>query len=166
MIPSTHQSLLEMKQMHHEIEDVFYCHQEALLKADYPAAKNLLRKYEEILLHHMREEEDILLPLYRQRAGQMRGGDAEVFVLEHKKIVEWLGRLKLRLGRLGPLSIDTRDVIALLDDEAQFKKFMEHHSLREDRIFYPELDRIVTEKEKSQLLRLLTFSLEDYHPQT
>ena len=162
---TTHQSFTELRQIHQEIEDVFFRHQEALLKGDYPIAKELLKGYEEFLLHHMKEEEEILLPLYRQRAGQMRGGDAEVFVLEHKKIVEWLGRLKMRLSRLWPVPVDKKEVIALLDDEAQFKKFMEHHSLREDRIFYPELDRIVTEAERTHLLRLLTFSLEDYNPQ-
>ena len=48
-----------------------------------------------------------------------------------------------------------------MDDEAHFKKYMEHHALREDRIFYPEVERVTTPEEKLGLARLLTFSLED-----
>ena len=157
-------SLLELNEIHREIEEIFYRHQAALLKADYTAAKNLLKEFEEVVLNHMNEEEDILLPLYRERAGNIQGGDADIFVLEHKKIVEWLGRLNLRLSRLNPPNVDTKNLIALLDDEAHFKKFIEHHTLRENRIFYPEIERIVNEKEKGHLLRLLTFSPEEKPP--
>ncbi len=55
-----------------------------------------------------------------------------------------------------------KEIISLIDDEAQFKKYMEHHSVREDRIFYPEVDRVVEGKEKEQVLRLLTFTLEEF----
>ncbi len=34
--------------------------------------------------------------------------------------------------------------------------------VREDRIFYPEVDRVVEEKEKEPLLKLLTFTLEEF----
>jgi iron-sulfur cluster repair protein YtfE (RIC family) len=161
MAESLPKSLLDLNRIHLELEEMFCRHQVALLKADYPAAKSLLKDFEENLLNHMKEEEDILLPLYRQRAGQVRGGDADIFVLEHKKIVEWLGRLKLRLSRLNPPEVDMKNLIALLDDEAHFKKYTEHHTLRENRIFYPEIERILDEKEKGHLLRLLTFSPEE-----
>ena len=131
------------------------------MKSDFASAKTLLEDYEDIVLNHMKEEEEILLPLYRERAGQIRGGDWEIFALEHKKIMEWLNRLKLRLSRLNPPKIDTKDLLALLDDEAHFKLYTGHHSLREDRIFYPEMDRVLDEKEKDDLLRLLTFSPEE-----
>ena len=154
------QSLSDLQGIHQELEALFYLHQVALLKSDYSSAKALLKEYEENLLMHMKEEEDILLPLYRDRAEPVRGGDAETFTGEHKKIVEWLNRLRLRLFRVTPVSPDLRAVIALWDDEASFKKCVEHHALREDRIFYPEIERLVTEEEKKHLLRLMTFNLE------
>ena len=50
-------------------------------------------------------------------------------------------------------------MIALFDDEAHFKKYVEHHTLREDRVLYPEVERTVTEKEKAAIMRLMTFAL-------
>ena len=161
----TPENISELNQIHREIQDIFFWHQSALLKSDFASAKTLLADYEDIALNHMKEEEEILLPLYRERAGQIRGGDWEIFVQEHKKIVEWLNRLKLRLSRLRPPQVETKDLLALLDDEAHFKLYTEHHSLREDRIFYPEIDRVVDEREKDSLLRLLTFSFEARPPE-
>jgi len=161
MADHPHESILELNLVHHQLEEMFHQHQVALLKNSYSESESLLWKFEAALFHHMREEDDILLPLYRQRAAAVRGGDPEIFTGEHKKITEWLGRLKLRLNRLSVSHSDLKDVVALLDDEAYFKKYMEHHTLRENRIFYPEIERVITEKEKTHILRLLTFSLEE-----
>jgi iron-sulfur cluster repair protein YtfE (RIC family) len=155
-----HESLTELNHVHEELDGLFFQHQTAILKHDYDRAKTLLSSYEEALYAHMKEEDEILLPIYQERAGKLRGGDAETIVGEHKKIAEWLNRVKLRLHRLVPSVVDHRSLIALLDDEAHYKKFMEHHTLREDRIFYPEIERVVTPSEKAGLLRLLTFSLD------
>jgi hemerythrin-like domain-containing protein len=146
--------------MHEELEALFHRHQEAVLAGRGNEARDLLGDYEKGLCRHVKEEEDILLPLYRERSARIRGGDAEVFSHEHKKICEWLGRLKLRLSRVLDSRSDPDETLALLDDEAHYKKYLEHHCLREDRILYPELERVVGQGEKAGLLRLLTFSLE------
>jgi iron-sulfur cluster repair protein YtfE (RIC family) len=156
-----HQSITELNQIHKQLEELFYHHQVAILKSDIIEADILLKKFEKALFHHMHEEDEILLPLYRQRATAIRGGDPDTFSGEHKKMAEWLNRIKLRLQRLSPMAPDLKSILALLDDEAQFKKYAEHHTLREDHVFYPELDRLVDEKEKLGLLRLLTFSVEE-----
>jgi hemerythrin-like domain-containing protein len=152
------QTLADINHIHGELSDLFYRHQKALLQGDYQKARRLMGLYEESAGTHMKEEEEILLPLYRQRATPIQGGDPEFFIQEHQKIVEFLSRLKFRLSRLAP-SLDFKDMIALLDDEAHFKKFVEHHVLREDTILYPEVERVVTEKEKGALMRLMTYSL-------
>ncbi len=164
MLPMTHRSIVELNQIHRQFEDLFNRHQVAILQNDFKEAAKLLGHYEKSLFLHMKEEEEILLPLYRKKAPAIRGGDPDIFAVEHKKIIEWLNRLKLRLRRAWGHSLDPEDpnlVIALLDDEAQFKKYMEHHTLREDHIFYPEVDRLIGEKDRIHLLRLLTFSLEE-----
>ncbi len=150
---------MELNQIHHQLDELFFQHQTELLKGDYLRAKALLKTFEEALLNHMKEEEEILLPLYRERAANIRGGNSDLFNAEHKKILEWLNRIKLRAHRLQKFP-DLRTVISLLDDEAHFKKYIEHHTLREDRIFYPEVDRVTTPQEKIALARLLTFSLD------
>lgn len=164
MKPHHPRDLTEMNRIHEELEDLFFRHQRALLKRDYDLAANLLETYEAVLFAHMKEESEILLPIYQERAGQLRGGKADIFIGEHKRIVEWLNRLKLRLKRVHPSPEDDRGLLALLDDEAQYKKFLEHHTLREDRIFYPEVERVVTDSERKGLLRLLTFTLDTSEP--
>ena len=153
-------NLLDLNRVHHELAELFDLHQAALLKRDFNSCRSLWTEYKRHLLVHMREEEELLIPLYAARAAPIRGGGAELFSQEHAKIREWQGRLELRISRLGA-GTDAKDLIALLDDEALYKKFIEHHSLREDRILYPELERVVDPKERSGLLRLLTFSLEE-----
>jgi hemerythrin-like domain-containing protein len=152
------QTFADVNRIHEELNDLFYRHQKALLQGDYRQARRLMDLYEESSLAHMKEEEEILLPLYRQRATPIQGGDPEFFIQEHQKILEFLDRIKFRLARLAP-SLDFKDMIALLDDEAHYKKFVEHHALREDRILYPEVERVITEKEKDALIRLMTCSL-------
>lgn len=151
----------DLNQVHQELDELFFEHQVAVLHCDCTAAKALLSSFEKGMALHMKEENEILLPLYRDRAEPVRGGDSTVFFGEHDKIVEWLGRLKLRLSRLPAKDPQPKEILELLEDEAHFKKFIEHHTLRENRILYPELDRVATPKEKAGLIRLLTFSLSD-----
>jgi iron-sulfur cluster repair protein YtfE (RIC family) len=155
-------SLLDLNKLHHELDQLFFEHQVALLKGDFSRSRAMLKPFEKALLQHMKEEDEILLPLYRQRADQIQGGDAEIFLGEHVKITEWINRINLRASRLNRSDANWKEIISLFDDEAQFKKYVEHHSIREDRIFYPEVDRVVEGKEKEQVMRLLTFTLEEF----
>jgi iron-sulfur cluster repair protein YtfE (RIC family) len=161
MTQTRHHSLTDLNQIHRQLDELFHRHQAAVLRNDITLAADLLGKFESALFYHMREEDEILMPLYREKASALHGGDPEILAGEHKKIAEWLNRLKLRLRRIPAHSPDLKSVIALLDDEAHFKKYSEHHTLREDRIFYPELDRLVEDKDRASLMRLLTFSLEE-----
>ena len=161
MTSTANLTLLDLNQIHRQFEDLFYLHQSALLEKDYPKAQRLIFEYERVLFLHAKEEEELLLPFYREKADSIRGGDPDLFLAEHKKLREWLNRLKIRIHRLCSFDPDPRSLFALLDDEAYFKKYMEHHTLREDRIFYPELERVVPEEQKPHILRLLSFNLED-----
>lgn len=152
-------SLLNLNKIHHEIDRLFERHQLAVLARRFPEARSFFDSYERALLAHMKEEDEILLPLYRERARPERGGAPENFTGEHQKLLEWIGRLRLRMARIQPGASGRKAVLALLDDEAHFKKFMEHHSMRENLILYPELERVTSEREKAALCRLLTSTL-------
>ncbi len=162
-LPLSAPTLRSLNYFHQDLEDLFQQYRSSVLDKDLKKARTLWEVYERALLGHIREEDEILLPIYRQRAAPQRGGSPDLFVGEHQKIVEWLGRLKLRLSRLIPSS-PAKDILALLDDQAFFKKLLEHHTQRENHIFYPELDRLVSPEEKTALLRLLSFKLGDEDP--
>ncbi len=154
-------TLLDLNNIHREMHELFENHQVAILKSDLIQAKAMLKTLGKALFNHMREEDEILLPIYRQKVDQSQGDETEVISSEHKKITEWFNRITLRASRLSRSDSNWKEIIALFDDEAQFKKYMEQHSARENRTLYPVVDRLVEEKEKTQLCRLLTFSIKD-----
>ena len=128
-------------------------------------AYSLFRLFEEGLLAHKCEEEDILFPLFRKRARGRWIADLDNLTEEHQNAVEWLTCLKTGLYRLTSLT-DPMEVVVLLDNEARFKLFMNQHMIREERSFYPALEKLTSEAEKASLCRLLTFSLDSVENET
>lgn len=147
-------SFLELLRLHHQLDELFLAHQEALLSLDISCASEILKRYEAKLLTHMREEEELLIPLYQERAGTIPGGPVELFLGEHKKMRRFVTEFHETLSRL---VAETRArlrqaVIGLLDRQFMYKHLVEHHDLREKNILYPWLDRITSEEERARLL--------------
>ncbi len=146
-------SFLALLRVHEHLNELFVAHQEALLEQDIARARERLLAYERALLAHMRPEEEILLPVYA-RAGAIPGGPIELFLGEHRKMREFLGRFHATLAELDAHPADLRRrIIRLFDEQAMFKHLVEHHDLREQNILYPALDRVTTETERRELLR-------------
>jgi hemerythrin-like domain-containing protein len=147
------QSFLRLLIPHGELDELFALHQEALLSLDIPLAMERLQKFERILCRHMADEEELLLPLYRERAGCIPGGAVTLFQAEHRKMVQLVTQLREQLARLaeGPPDLK-RQVIHLLDQESLFKHLVEHHDLREQNFLYPTLDRVTSRAERRELL--------------
>ncbi len=145
-------SFVSLLDVHQVLKELFLQHQEALLDADLPRARERLEEFERRLLHHIREEEELLLPVY-ERAGAIPGGAPILFTGEHKRMRELLAGFKQALSSLehNPES-RRRGILWLLDRQATFKNLMEHHDLRETTIFYPALDRVTSETERSEIL--------------
>lgn len=91
-------SFLILLETHRNILEMFLSHQEALLRRDFPLASERLRQYERAIRRHIREEEALLLPVYA-RAGKVLGGDVQLFLGEHQRIVEFIVRLKKLVPR-------------------------------------------------------------------
>jgi hemerythrin-like domain-containing protein len=145
-------SFLSLLDTHEELDELFLTHQEALLALDLDRARDLLWEFETGLRHHMRLEEELLLPIY-QRAAPVPGGAVELFTGEHRKMLWFLERFKESMAELEAGQPDLkRRVIQLLDHQAQFKHLVEHHDLREQSILYPALDRVTGEAERRELL--------------
>jgi hemerythrin-like domain-containing protein len=138
---------------HAALDELFYLHQEALLALDIPQALARLQDYQRALCRHMADEEELLLPLYRERAGPIPGGAPTLFLVEHQKMLQLLTGFQEQLTVLVEAPSDLkRQVLRLLDQESMFKHLVEHHDLREQNILYPTLDQITTAAERRELL--------------
>lgn len=147
---------LDLDHVHEELGHVFLRHQEALIACQLSAAGELLDRFEERLRVHMRHEEEWLLPIYearRDRKNPMKEVGADVYSLEHKRMLELLAKIRTCLRGLAASDKPApRDIIALLDRECTFKHLVEHHNMREHNVLYAELDRLTSQEEQRELI--------------
>ncbi len=152
----------ELSGLHAELDELFLEHQRALIGFDPERALALLTDYESLLAEHIREEEELLLPvyepIYQRNAAQLRGGAPEIFYGEHRKLREFVAHFKAQVPRIRDLPDPVRALIKLLDTEATFKHLVEHHHTREEKILYTELDRATSPEERDKLLARLTLT--------
>jgi hemerythrin-like domain-containing protein len=151
--PVSQPSFLSLLVPHAELDELFYQHQEALLALDIRLALERLQAFQRALCRHMADEEELLLPLYGERAGPIPGGAATLFLAEHRKMLQLLTGFREQLAVLEGAPPDLkRQVLHLLDQESMFKHLVEHHDLREQNILYPTLDQVTSEAERRELL--------------
>lgn len=141
--------------LHRELNELFFRHQVSLLDYNFRTAFERLCEYESALLAHMRDEEELLLPLYGERASPARGGRADFFLLEHDKMRRLLTHFREQLPRLYEMPEPSRALIKLLDQETTYKHLVEHHDEREERYLYPALEQVLTEVEGEEILSRL-----------
>src|SRR5262252_7332797 len=137
--------------LHTGLDELFLAHQRALLRLDLDRATTLLQAYETGLLAHIRDEEELMLPLYRDRAQAPTGGAVEIFLREHDKLRHYLGLFKAALQNLATAKDLERGVLFLIDSQYLFKRLLVHHDNRERKILYPLLDQVTTEAERNGL---------------
>jgi hemerythrin-like domain-containing protein len=145
-------SFNEVLELHRELDERFFRHQVSLLDFNFRLALERLKIYESALLEHMRDEEEVLIPLYAERANPARGGAADFFLLEHEKMRRHLTHFREQLPRLVELPEPSRALLKLLDQETTYKHIVEHHDEREERHLYPALERVTTVAEREELL--------------
>ena len=147
-------SFLTLLKQHRELDEIFFCHQEALLLCEIDRAVRELKRHEAKLLTHIQGEEDLLLPIYGARTDKIPGGPLELFTGEHKKLKMFLAEFYETLSQMGERSPSDlkRSIIALLDRQFMYKHLSEHHDLRERNVLYPWLDRITSDEERRALL--------------
>jgi len=147
-------SFLTLLELHREADEMFFRHQEALLRCEIARAMEELKSHQANLLTHIQYEEDLLLPIYDARTDTIPGGSLELFTGEHRKMKMFLAEFFETLSEMraaGPTGL-TRSIIALFDREFMYKHLSEHHDLRERNVLYPWLDRITSEDERRALL--------------
>jgi iron-sulfur cluster repair protein YtfE (RIC family) len=148
-------SFNDLLRLHRQLDELFLEHQRALLRLDFKAATAALEAYETELFAHMRDEEELMIPLYRERANAPVGGAAEIFIGEHDKLRQYLVLFKEEMGKLESEEDLERGVLFLLDSQHLFKRLLVHHDNREKKMLYPLLDEITTDAERESLFGLL-----------
>ena len=146
-------SFLALTQIHDQLEELFLCYQEALLDFAMDEATTLLTRYQEGLALHMRHEEGWLMPLFR-RIGEIRRWPAKLYLGEHEKMRAFFPRFEPKMAHLRAAEGqgDKRTLITLLELQTTFKHLCEHHDQREKEGFFPVLDRVTTDEEKTYWL--------------
>lgn len=147
--------------LHRQLDELFFEHQRALLQLDLDRASMMLNAYDAELLAHMRDEEELLIPMYRERAKAPVGGAAEIFLREHDKLRQFLVLFRAELERMAAAHDLERSVLFLLDSQYLFKRLLVHHDTRERKFLYPLLDQITTEPEKASLFQKLSPALSE-----
>ena len=148
-------SFSDLLMLHQQLDDLFFEHQSALLHLDLGHASTLLEAYETELLEHIRDEEELLIPLYRERVEAPVGGSAEIFLGEHDKLRQFLVLFGQELTRMAAADQLERGVLFLLDSQHLFKRLLVHHDARERKFLYPLLDQVTTEPERVSLFQKL-----------
>lgn len=145
-------SFSDLLAMHTRLDGLFAEHQVALLHFDFDEAVAKLAQYELQLLAHMADEEEVLIPLYAERAEMPKGGAPKLFIDEHEKM-----RAHITLFAEATEALKTEErpevkLLMLLDREAFYKRLNSHHDIREREILYPLLDSVTDEAERRMII--------------
>ena len=145
--------------LHRQLDQLFLEHQRALIRLDLDLAERLLNEYQSELLAHIRDEETLMLPLYRERVKPPVGGAADIFAGEHEKLRQFLVLFVQEIGKIRTMDDIERGVLFLIDSQHLFKRLLVHHDTREKKMLYPLLDEVTTEAERQELFARLEFAL-------
>lgn len=159
-------SFNDLLRLHRELDDLFAEHQRALMRLELDRAEALLSQYQAQLLAHIQDEEELMLPLYRERVSVPVGGAPEIFQGEHEKLRQLLGLFKEEIEKIRKMDDVELGVLFLIDSQHLFKRLLVHHDTREKKFLYPLLDEVTTEEERRQLFGRLELPPESIQPGT
>ncbi len=156
-------SLDHLMHVHRDLDELFARHRDAIVLLNFKQALELLEQYEVELRRHMKHEEEQIFPLYEERVGHVPGGDPRFFYLEHANLLKNLALFKPLVEKLAAdPSAGPRQAHECLREQSSYLHLLEHHDLREKNILYPQLDRKLTQDERSAILSRCGF---DHDPQ-
>lgn len=132
---------------HARFLELFIAHQCALMAMDLEGARLALDLVIFEIGVHADVEDEVLMPIFIERVGRVEGGGPELFQAEHDKIVRLLEKLSVSLDELMQVGTATlRGALALIEMGFTFKHLWDHHTQREDKVFYPVLDQLMSGK--------------------
>ncbi len=138
--------------VHNELDAIFLEHQRALLRLDHASALKRLEGYEALLMRHMKDEEEVLIPVYSGRCEFPAVAAPKLYLDEHKKMLSHLDVLKNATAALNNAVDIEADVLRILGHEAFYLRLSAHHDRREAEHLYPLLDETLTKDEKAAVM--------------
>jgi hypothetical protein len=144
-------SLLKTVHTYHQyLEELLHLHQEALVERDMELALGFWQLHAQMLRLHIQMEEELLL-LALERVVTAPAWRADIYRLEHVKVLDLADKLDRLLGQLRHTRPDRRTLIELLDKQRSYKNVLEHHEEREEKGMLPELDAALSAAELVQI---------------
>lgn len=133
---------------HKRCDDFFAYLEESVGRHDWKEAETRFRQFHDALKQHMRMEEKVLFPAFEQ-AIRDSGGPITMLRMEHGRIRGIIDRMADAVGRT-----DTADF--LLHAET-FTLLLQQHSLKEEEMLYPLLDKILfLSNKREQVIHAMT----------
>ena len=150
---SNQTSFQDLVQYHEDLMELFFQHQKALLEKEVEVAKQHFQAYKKALERHIRDEEEVLMPVYEGQAKIPTGGDPRHFKGDHRNLLSLLAEYEPLLKDLDPSRNDWhKQLLHILDEENRHKRLLEHHDQREQSLFFAALDQATNETERRALM--------------
>lgn len=111
---------------------------------DTKTANDFLSRFTSALNRHLDWEEKILFPLYQQKVGE--AALIRTLLAEHQEIRQWLSALSVKISQG---DTDSSDEEHMLVEE------LGGHNAREEYALYPQLDKLLTDEEKTQVFKAI-----------
>ena len=129
---------------HDRLDDLERTAFAARAAGDLALATRLFRDFAHGLRRHIAFEEKLLFPAFESRAGvSWKSGPTQVMRHEHREIEKRLQELERRLA-------DVED--PLVGPRATFHELLHDHNVKEEGVLYPATDRLLTERERDELV--------------
>lgn len=135
-----------LKLSHRNLHDLFALHQEALTHLKFDAALKYFEDYASEQFAHMEEEENSIFPFYKEEMNDPGFPGVEVFFKEHKKISEAFVLARVLLHKWIKNRGGDKNARSLKKAEASFMKLMKAHEAKEEKYFFPKIEKILDEK--------------------
>ncbi len=143
--PSTPRTVSEtLERDHDRLDDLEREAFAARAAGDLALATRLFHDFAHGLRRHIGFEERLVFPAFESRAGAMwDAGPTFVMRQEHREIEQRLHDMECRF----PEPADP-----LTGARAAFHEIMKEHNVKEERVLYPATDRLLTEREREDLV--------------
>jgi hemerythrin-like domain-containing protein len=142
--------------------ELFIAHQVLIMRGHIADALHLLKKFQELQIQHIRDEEELLIPLYQKHISPLPpGGAIEFYLREHRQIERLIDRLFVRLNSwTGPSDVK---LVEQFDLCFRFKDLIDHHDARERVFMYRLLDQKLSAAKQRDIMDRFSQNVHRYY---